>query len=101
MQNLLPDKLPPDVQLVRGTPRPLGMMQGIDESFDGVIFVGYHASTTNPQGVRAHSFSSANLADVKLNGTSVSEGRLERGGRGALRGARARGLGRRGGRRGG
>ena len=24
MQNLLPDKLPPDVQLVRGTPRPLG-----------------------------------------------------------------------------
>ena len=74
MQNLLPDKLPPDVQLVRGTPRPLGMMQGIDESFDGVIFVGYHSSTTNPQGVRAHSFSSANLADVKLNGTSVSEG---------------------------
>jgi D-amino peptidase len=74
MQNLLPDKLPPDVQLVRGTPRPLGMMQGIDESFDGVIFLGYHASTTNPQGVRAHSFSSANLADVKLNGTSVSEG---------------------------
>jgi D-amino peptidase len=74
MQNLLPDKLPADVQLVRGTPRPLGMMQGVDESFDGVIFVGYHASTANPQGVRAHSFSSANLADVKLNGTSVSEG---------------------------
>ena len=34
-QNLLVDKLPPDVQLVRGTPRPLGMMQGIDDSFDG------------------------------------------------------------------
>jgi len=74
MQNLLPDKLPPDVQIVRGTPRPLGMMQGLDASFDGVIFVGYHASTANPSGVRAHSFSSANLADVKLNGTSVSEG---------------------------
>ena len=73
-QNLLPDKLPPDVQLVRGSPRPLGMMQGLDESFDGVVFVGYHASTTNPQGVRAHSFSSANLADVRLNGRSVSEG---------------------------
>ena len=74
MQNLLVDKLPPDVQLVRGTPRPLGMMQGLDDSFDGVIFVGYHASTANPSGVRAHSFSSANLADVRLNGTSVSEG---------------------------
>lgn len=73
-QNLLVDKLPPDVQLVRGTPRPLGMMQGIDDSFDGVVFIGYHASTTNPDGVRAHTFSSANLADVKLNGTSVTEG---------------------------
>ncbi len=73
-QNLLPDKLPPDVQLVRGGPRPFGMMQGLDESFDGVVFVGYHASTTNPAGVRAHSFSSANLADVRLNDVSVSEG---------------------------
>jgi D-amino peptidase len=73
-QNLLPDKLPADVQLVRGGPRPHGMMEGIDGSFDGVVFVGYHSSTTNPAGVRAHSFSSANLADVRLNGTSVTEG---------------------------
>ncbi len=73
-QNLLPDELPPDVQLVRGGPRPHGMMQGLDASFDGVVFIGYHASTTNPAGVRAHSFSSANLADVRVNGTSFSEG---------------------------
>lgn len=73
-QNLLPDKLPPDVQLVRGGPRPHGMMQGLDASFDGVVFVGYHASTTNPAGVRAHSFSSANLADLRLNGVSLTEG---------------------------
>ena len=73
-QNLLPDKLPPDAELVRGGPRPYGMMQGLDESFDGVVFVGYHASTTNPAGVRAHSFSSANLADLRLNGASVTEG---------------------------
>jgi len=73
-QNLLPNELPPDVQLVRGGPRPLEMMEGLDESFDGVIFVGYHASTANPSGVRAHTFSSATLADVKLNGRSVTEG---------------------------
>ena len=35
-QNLLVDKLPADVQLVRGTPRPYGMMQGLDGTFDGV-----------------------------------------------------------------
>ena len=73
-QNLLVDRLPPDVEVVRGGPRPLGMMQGIDSTFDGAIFIGYHASTTNPAGVRAHTFSSANLADVKLNDRSVTEG---------------------------
>ncbi|HEY6547390.1 MAG TPA: M55 family metallopeptidase [Vicinamibacteria bacterium] len=73
-QNLLPDKLAPDAQLLRGGPRPLGMMQGIDASFDAAIFIGYHASTVNPEGVRAHTFSSANLADVKVNGRSITEG---------------------------
>jgi D-amino peptidase len=73
-QNLLPDELPPDVELVRGGPRPHGMLEGLDASFDGVIFLGYHASTTNPAGVRAHSFSSANLADLRVNGASVTEG---------------------------
>ena len=74
MQNILIDKLPADVTLVRGTPRPLSMMDGIDASFDAVVFVGYHAGTTNPEGVRAHTFSSATLADVRLNGVSVTEG---------------------------
>lgn len=73
-QNLLIEKLPKNTLLVRGFPRPLVMMQGIDASFDGVIFLGYHSSTTNPQGVRAHTMSSARLADVRLNNTSMSEG---------------------------
>ncbi|HET8646219.1 MAG TPA: M55 family metallopeptidase [Vicinamibacteria bacterium] len=74
MQNLLLEKLPADVMVVRGTPRPLSMMDGIDGSFAGVVFVGYHAGTTNAAGVRAHTFSSATLADVRLGGTTVNEG---------------------------
>lgn len=73
-QNLLIEKLPKDITLVRAWPRPLMMMQGIDESFAGAIFIGYHSSTTNPEGVRAHTMSSASLADVKLNGISMPEG---------------------------
>jgi D-amino peptidase len=73
-QNLLIDQLPADVQLVRSWPRPLSMMQGIDETFDAAVFIGYHTSTANMAGVRAHTFSSALLADVRLNGASVSEG---------------------------
>jgi D-amino peptidase len=74
MQNLLLERLPKDVTVVRGTPRPLSMMQGIDSDFAGVVFVGYHAGTTNADGVRAHTFSSATLADVRLGGTTVNEG---------------------------
>lgn len=73
-QNLLVERLPQDITLVRSWPRPLMMMQGIDESFDGAIFIGYHAGTTNPEGVRAHTMSSARLADIRLNGISVPEG---------------------------
>jgi len=75
-ENLLIERFPKDVQIVRSWPRPLAMMEGIDASFDAVLFVGYHASTTNPQGVRAHTMSSATLADVRLNGVSVLEAGL-------------------------
>ena len=72
-ENLLIEKLHKDVTLIRSWPRRLGMMSGIDETFDGVIFLGYHTNTTNMQGVRAHTIPSARLADVRLNRVSVSE----------------------------
>lgn len=75
-QNLLIEKLPDDVKIVRSWPRELGMMEGIDKTFDGVIFIGYHASTTNTQGVRAHTMSSANVTALRLNGISMSEGSM-------------------------
>ena len=73
-QNLLIDRLPADVTVVRSWPRPLAMMEGIDSTFDAVVLLGYHAGTTNPDGVRAHTMSSARLADVRLNGRSMPEG---------------------------
>ncbi len=72
-QNLLLEELPGDIRVVRSWPRPLAMMAGIDESFDGVIFLGYHTSTDNPRGVRAHTMSSARLTSVKLNGVPMPE----------------------------
>ena len=72
-ENLLIDKFPPDVTIIRSWPRPLMMMQGIDSTFDAAVFIGYHASTTNPAGVRAHTISSAHLAAVELNGVAMPE----------------------------
>jgi D-amino peptidase len=72
-ENLLIERLPADIELVRAWPRPLMMMEGIDETFDAVIFIGYHSSTTNTAGVRAHTISSANLTAVRLNGVEMLE----------------------------
>lgn len=73
MQNLLIDRFPAGVTIIRGAPRPLMMMEGIDSTFSAVMFIGYHSATTNPQGVRAHTISSATFAAVRLNNQPMSE----------------------------
>jgi len=73
-QNLLIERLPSDVRLIRSWPRKLGMVAGVDDNVDALIFIGYHAGTNNTTGVRAHTFSSANLTRVALNGVNVTEG---------------------------
>ena len=73
-QNLLIDRFPDDVTVIRSWPRPLMMMEGIDSTFAAAIFIGYHASTANVRGVRAHTMSSASITGVTLNGREVPEG---------------------------
>lgn len=73
-QNLLIDQLPSDVTIIRSWPRPLMMMEGIDSTFAAAVFIGYHASTSNLSGVRAHTMSSATLTGVALNGRQMPEG---------------------------
>jgi len=76
MQNLLIERFAADVTIIRGGNRPLSMMHGIDSTFAAVMFVGYHSATTNPQGVRAHTMSSATFAGVYLNGRPMAESSL-------------------------
>jgi D-amino peptidase len=70
-QNIDVELLDRRARLVRGRPRALGMMQGIDESFGAVGFVGYHASEGSPDGVLSHTFNGK--VTVALNGTPVPE----------------------------
>lgn len=72
MTNILPDHLHPEAQLIRGVPRPHYMMQGLDDSFDAVFLVGYHARAGTPDGVLGHTFT-ADFSEVRLNGIAVGE----------------------------
>ena len=83
-ESLLIELFPKDVRVVRSWPRHGEMMSGLDASFGAAMFVGYHASTTNPQGVRAHTISSAHFTRVGLNGTAVTEAELNAAYAGAL-----------------
>jgi D-amino peptidase len=83
-ENLLIEEFPKDVHIIRSWPRHGSMMAGVDASFDAALFIGYHASTTNPRGVRAHTFSSAHFTRVALNGNAVTEGEFNAAFAGAL-----------------
>ncbi|MBM4168876.1 MAG: hypothetical protein FJ215_06935 [Ignavibacteria bacterium] len=73
-ENLIVDMFPKEVRVIRSWPRRLSMMAGIDSTFDAVIFIGYHSSIHNQRGVRAHTFSSARIARIAINGVEMTEG---------------------------
>ena len=74
--NILLEHLNPQAELISGSPRPFGMMQGIDDSVDAVIFIGYHAKIGTKHAVLAHTMSSSRVFDIRINGESMNEGSL-------------------------
>jgi D-amino peptidase len=75
MQNLLHTQLDPRVEYIQSNIKSLGMVQGLDASFDGVIFIGYHAMAGSENGFLAHT-GSGNVKGLWLNGIEVGEGGL-------------------------
>ncbi|MEM7705323.1 MAG: M55 family metallopeptidase [Pseudomonadota bacterium] len=76
-QNLRIDDLPEDVRVIRSWPRPLGMMEGIQEGgFDAAFFIGYHAGATNTAGNLAHTIYGLVIRSVRINGEIASEAYL-------------------------
>ncbi len=73
MRNLLPDELPEDVLLVRGSPRPLSMMEGVDSSFDAAFLIGYHSMAGTGLGVLSHTYIGSSIYNLRLNGKTVGE----------------------------
>ena len=72
-RNLLPEDLDPRASLISHSFKRHGMMEGLDESFDSVLFVGYHAKASADRGLFAHTGSGV-VRDLQLNGVSVGEG---------------------------
>ncbi len=72
-RNIIPDLLDPAATLIRDWSRgPKGMMEGMNESFDAVIFIGYHAKAGTPNALLEHT-SSGDVLDFAINGVSMPE----------------------------
>lgn len=71
--NIVIEELDPRARLNSGSPSPFSMMQGIDETVDGVFFIGYHARNGSPNAVLDHTWSSKTVANVWLNDILTGE----------------------------
>jgi D-amino peptidase len=72
-RNIDPGKLPERARILRGWAKnPLVMMAGLDNSFDGVVFTGYHSAAGTNGNPLSHTMDT--IAEyVKINGEYVSE----------------------------
>lgn len=72
MRNIMIEELHPEARLITGFPKRLLMMEGIDDSYDGVIFTGYHAMA-NSEGVLCHTIFGSTFSAIRFNGVEIGE----------------------------
>ncbi|WP_341357956.1 M55 family metallopeptidase [Rossellomorea sp. y25] len=71
MNNLLIEKLHPETKLISGGVKPYSMVQGLDSTYDGAFFVGYHARASM-KGVMSHSMIFG-VRNMYINDIAVGE----------------------------
>jgi D-amino peptidase len=72
MRNLPPAEIAGGASYISGSHKPLYMMQGLDGSFDAVLFVSYHGSVGAPAGL-SHTYNPRAVMEARLDGTVTGE----------------------------
>src|SRR5258708_3485972 len=73
MRNLHPQDLLGEATLISGQHKPLYMMEGLDSSFDGALFVSYHGSIGAEKAILSHTYNPRAIWEVRLNSEIVGE----------------------------
>jgi D-amino peptidase len=76
MRNLLLEQLDPRARTIKGFHKSLCMVQGLDASYGGAVFVGYHACAGTEGGVLNHTLLGKEIQNIYLNGEPTGETRL-------------------------
>ena len=75
-ENLLVDELDEGVTVIKGTPRKYYMMHSIGKEYDVAFFIGYHAMAGTRYAGMEHTYSSASIYHIKINGQHVGESEI-------------------------
>jgi D-amino peptidase len=76
MTNVLLEELHPCASLVSGANKTMCQLEGLDESYDGALLVGYHQGDGEGDGVVNHTLMAAAVRLVRINGQVVDEAQL-------------------------
>ncbi len=73
-KNLIASMLPRGVKLISGwSNHPYGMVEGLDDSFDAVVLIGYHSGSASNGSPLAHTLFPDIIKNIKINGEDASE----------------------------
>lgn len=72
MCNILADLLDPRARLITGAPRGMGMVQGLDPSYDALVLVGFHTAA-GTVGVMSHTLNGLAFSRITIEGRTVGE----------------------------
>lgn len=72
MRNILADELHEAAELLSGNPKALSMVEGIDEGFDALFFIGYHGRAGTARATIDHTYTDR-IHEVRINGSPVGE----------------------------
>lgn len=63
----------PRITQIKGYPRPDYMLARLDSSFDAMILIGYHGMIGSQAALMDHSYSSAGIYNIRVNGELMGE----------------------------
>ena len=73
-RNIIADILPKNSQLIRGyTNTIFGVNSIFDDSYDAILFVGYHSKAGSKNNPTSHTISSSTIYNIDVNGESWGE----------------------------
>lgn len=73
-RNLNPGIFPKNIKFIRGwSGHPFSMIEGLDNTFNGVLFTGYHSAAGTSYNPLSHTMNPFSIDFIKINGQIASE----------------------------